>query len=85
MRYENPLFVPLWDNVVSSQVASLYDPIDLVTPTNQRGVILFRPAFQGTGDENKAKGEVNITRAQSKKIRKSTLGKEIRGNLRGFL
>lgn len=35
-----------------SQVASLLDPIDLVSPTKQKGAILVRKAFQETENQN---------------------------------
>ena len=37
---------PLTRRELLSQVASLYDPIGLVTPVKQKGVILVRRAFQ---------------------------------------
>ncbi|KAL1247062.1 hypothetical protein QQF64_022438 [Cirrhinus molitorella] len=40
---------PLTRRVLLSQVAGLYDPIGLVTPVKQKGVILVRRAFQQAG------------------------------------
>ncbi|KAL1279625.1 hypothetical protein QQF64_026298 [Cirrhinus molitorella] len=40
---------PLTRHVLLSQVAGLYDPIGLVTPVKQKGVILVRRAFQQAG------------------------------------
>jgi len=40
---------PLTRRELLSQVASLYDPIGLVTPVKQRGAILVRKAFQEAG------------------------------------
>ncbi|XP_036068500.1 uncharacterized protein LOC112152419 [Oryzias melastigma] len=46
---------PLTRRELLSQVASLYDPIGLVTPTKQKGVILVRKAFQEIGGGAKSK------------------------------
>ncbi len=40
---------PLTRRVLLSQIAGLYDPIGLVTPVKQKGVILVRRAFQEAG------------------------------------
>ncbi|GAA6088185.1 uncharacterized protein LOC106611916 [Tachysurus ichikawai] len=40
---------PLTRRELLSQVAGLYDPIDLVTPAKQKGAILVRKAFQEAG------------------------------------
>ncbi|KAI2666736.1 Pro-Pol polyprotein [Labeo rohita] len=40
---------PLTRRHLLSQVAGLYDPTGLVTPAKQKGAILVRKAFQGTG------------------------------------
>lgn len=47
MREKTPN--PLTIRQLLSQVASLYDPIGLVTPTKQKGPILVRIAFQEAG------------------------------------
>ncbi|KAG1941179.1 hypothetical protein F2P79_016312 [Pimephales promelas] len=44
---------PLTRRVLLSQIAGLYDPIGLVTPVKQKGVILVRRAFQEAGKLNK--------------------------------
>ena len=44
---------PLTRRVLLSQVAGLYDPIGLVTPLKQKGVILVRRAFQEAGNLTK--------------------------------
>ncbi|KAL0165741.1 hypothetical protein M9458_037585, partial [Cirrhinus mrigala] len=41
--------IPLTRRVLLSQIAGLYDPIGLVTPVKQKGVILVRRAFQEAG------------------------------------
>ena len=40
---------PLTRRILLSQVAGLYDPLGLVTPLKQKGVILVRQAFQEAG------------------------------------
>ncbi|XP_032410348.1 uncharacterized protein LOC116714123 isoform X3 [Xiphophorus hellerii] len=45
---------PLTRRELLSQVASLFDPIGLVTPTKQKGAILVRKAFQETRTAGKA-------------------------------
>ncbi|GAA6075580.1 uncharacterized protein LOC115156491 [Tachysurus ichikawai] len=42
---------PLTRRELLSQVASLYDPIGLVTPAKQKGAILVRKAFQEAGGQ----------------------------------
>lgn len=44
---------PLTRRVLLSQIAGLYDPIGLVTPVKQKGVILVRRAFQEAGNLTK--------------------------------
>lgn len=46
---------PLTRRQLLSQVASLYDPIGLVTPAKQKGAILVRKAFQEAGGKTLAR------------------------------
>ncbi|RXN38928.1 gag-pol fusion poly [Labeo rohita] len=46
---------PLTRRMLLSQIAALYDPIGLASPTKQKGVMLVRESFQEAGKNNPSK------------------------------
>lgn len=46
---------PLTRRILLSQIAALYDPVGLVSPAKQKGVMLVRESFQEAGKDNPSK------------------------------